>query len=286
MAESSLVRESGLESLREKLAGWRRAGDRIGLVPTMGNLHAGHLSLVRSLRKRADRVVASIFVNPEQFGPDEDFERYPRTLDSDLKALEQVGCDLAWLPDQATMYPHGPESRVPIGAPADLAGVLCGTSRPGHFDGVVTVVLRLFGQVQPEVAIFGEKDFQQLTIIRRMVSDLSLPIEIQGAPIEREADGLAMSSRNAYLDTDARKAAPELFRIISSVARTLERDPKRVRESCAEGIRRLESAGFRTDYLEVRRSGDLGPVHGSEADLRVFAAAWLGDTRLIDNIAV
>lgn len=268
-----------LADLRATLRGWRERGLRIGLVPTMGNLHAGHLALVEEARKHCDRVVTSIFVNPTQFGPGEDFESYPRTRQADLEQLEKAGCELAWLPDADQMYPLAePFMMQP---PESLTGTLCGQYRPGHFTGVATVVLRLFNQVQPQVAVFGEKDFQQLLVIRRMVTDLALPIAITGLATRREPDGLAMSSRNQYLSAAERARAPELPRVMSDIILGLARGQEWSALKAA-GWQRLEQAGFRPQYLEWRSAEDLGPP-SPDRPQRVLAAAHLGQTRLIDN---
>lgn len=271
-----------LGDLREAVGRLREGDRRVGFVPTMGNLHRGHLSLVEQAGRRCEAIVASIFVNPTQFGPGEDFEAYPRTFEADLEALASVGCDLVWAPPVETMYPL--DDPFMIRVPEALADRLCGCSRPGHFDGVATVVLRLFSQVQPDVAVFGEKDFQQLLILRRMARDFSLPVELAGAPIVREEDGLAMSSRNGYLDERQRAVAPLLFRVLEETVEGLA--------SGAEfpGLKtraeeKLESAGFRPDYLEWRSAEDLGEPKPGEPS-RLFGAAWLGKARLIDNVEV
>lgn len=268
--------------MRAVLSHWRARAERIALVPTMGNLHAGHLALIEAARRRSNRVVASIFVNPTQFGPGEDFDSYPRTIDSDLDKLAAAGCDLVWLPSVQTMYPL--EEGFSVIAPAALASQLCGEFRPGHFDGVANVVLRLFNQVRPGLAVFGEKDFQQLLVIRRLVTDLALDIEIVGLPTRREDDGLAMSSRNQYLDADQRAAAPALYRTLTDLARQLSagEDWAGVRDSAWQA---LEAAGLKPQYLAWKSAEDLGePVPGKPQ--RLLAAAWLGQARLIDNIAL
>ena len=268
--------------LRAQIGEWRGAGKRIGFVPTMGNLHAGHFSLIRQARESADKVVASIFVNPSQFGPNEDFDRYPRTPDADAERLDREGCDLLFLPSVDEMYPLGVGSRVRMDVPS-LTGILCGASRPGHFDGVCTVVSRLFNQVQQDVAVFGQKDYQQLAILRHMVRDLAFPIDVQGAPTSREADGLAMSSRNQYLTPEQRAVAPLIQQTLHWLAG---------RVAAGEGIvatlqaarARLADAGFEVDYVAVRRA-DLAPATEGVPEERVaLAAAKLGNTRLIDNL--
>ena len=271
-----------LTGLRSQLQRWRSAGQSVALVPTMGNLHDGHLALVREAANRADRVVASIFVNPTQFGPNEDFAAYPRTLHADLEALKDAGCDGAWVPETDQVYPTDTPFLVRV--PAVLADTLCGRFRPGHFDGVASVVLRLFNQVQPDVAVFGEKDFQQLLIIRRMVQDLSLPITIVGVPTLRDADGLALSSRNQYLSEKERAQAPWLHKVLTELADGLGagRDWSVMHE---EALWRLEQTGFRVDYLAWCSADDLGAPK-PDAPQRLLVAARLGKARLIDNIPV
>jgi len=270
--------------LRKTLSSWRRKGERIALVPTMGNLHEGHLSLVRAGRRRADRVVASIYVNPTQFGEGEDFESYPRTPADDLEKLQAEGCDLAFTPGMAQIYPFGLENAVMLRAAPDLAGRLEGRLRPGHFDGVVSVVARLFAIVQPDVAIFGEKDYQQLLVIRRMVEDLGFGIEVVGEKTIRANSGLALSSRNAYLGEEQTGAAETLNRVLAATARHLETSNDSIESMERDATCSLESAGLRVDYVAVRRAGDLAPPGDSDFDLRILAAAWCGRTRLIDNM--
>jgi pantoate--beta-alanine ligase len=270
--------------LREAVAGARRAGGRIGLVPTMGNLHEGHLALVDAARERCDLLVASIFVNPMQFGPNEDLDAYPRTLDADREGLSAHGTDLVFAPPVAEVYPDGLETQTRVSVPG-LSNILCGASRPGHFDGVATVVTKLFNLVQPDVAVFGRKDFQQLTLIRRMVRDLCMPVEIVGVPTSRADDGLALSSRNGYLSEDERARAPALAATLRWVAGELRAggDPGALEVAGAE---RLEAAGLRCDYLAVRRVADLQPPAPGDDDLVVLGAAFCGRTRLIDNLVV
>lgn len=269
-----------LPALREAVGRLRANGRRIGFVPTMGNLHRGHLGLVEQAAGHCEATVASIFVNPTQFGPGEDFEAYPRTFQADLEALASVGCDLVWAPPVEVMYPL--EEPFMLRVPEALSDCLCGRSRPGHFDGVATVVLRLFSQVSPDVAVFGEKDFQQLLILRRMTRDLSLPIDLLGAPIAREEDGLAMSSRNGYLDAQQRAVAPTLHRVLAETAEGLaageDFGPLKKR-----ALEELAAKGFRPDYLDWRSAEDLGEPKPGEPS-RVFGAAWLGKARLIDNV--
>jgi pantoate--beta-alanine ligase len=274
------------EQIHAVTESWRRQGLKIALVPTMGNLHRGHLSLVEAARREADRVVTSIYVNPAQFGEGEDFASYPRTLEADSLALAQAGCDLLFVPGQSTMYPSGLDHAVRLLASPDLAGVLEGKSRPGHFDGVVTVVARLFNLVGPDVAVFGEKDYQQLLVIKRMVNDLGYAIRIIAVPTVRETSGLAMSSRNNYLDKSERESAGRLNAVLLDAA-------SQVRSGCENCLQveqaataRLKDLGFQVDYVAVRRAEDLLTPGSRDADLRVLAAVWSGPTRLIDNVPV
>lgn len=274
-----------IAELRAQVATWKRAGDRVAFVPTMGNLHRGHLHLVERARELAPRVVASIFVNPTQFGPNEDFAGYPRTLDDDSHHLAGVGLDLLFAPTVAEMYPRPLEKITQVAVP-ELSGILCGASRPIHFQGVATVVSKLFNMVQPDVALFGEKDWQQLIVIRRLVADLDFPIEIVGVPTVRESDGLAMSSRNGYLSVEERAIAPILYATLTASAERLragERDYVRLTNDAKT---QLAAAGFRPDYFEIRRAYDLQVPADGDTDLRILAAAWLGRARLIDNLAV
>jgi pantoate--beta-alanine ligase len=269
-----------LAPLRSQVRAWRAAGESIALVPTMGALHRGHLELVRLARERCRRALVSIFVNPTQFAPHEDFERYPRDEAGDLDRLAEVGCDLVWAPDRSEMYPEGFATRVvPDGAAEGLEGEF----RPHFFAGVATVCCKLFTQVAPDIAVFGEKDYQQLCVVRQMVRDLDLPLDIVGLPTVREPDGLALSSRNAYLSAEERRTAPLLHRVIADVARSVAKGGSAV----AKGKARLQAAGFKVDYLEVRDAETLRPAApGAGRPLRVLAAAWLGKTRLIDNVPV
>lgn len=274
-----------LPQLRARLDAWRAQGESVALVPTMGSLHAGHFALVEQARAACDRVVASVFVNPTQFGPGEDFERYPRTPQEDAEGLAAHGCSLMYLPGVGTLYPFGPDRSHRLSVPA-LADVLCGAHRPGHFDGVVTVVSRLFNHVQPDVAVFGEKDFQQLRILERMAEDLGYPVRILRGATVREEDGLAMSSRNRYLDNSQRGQATAIRRtlLLAHEAWTAGQPLAAIEE---EGVSRLREAGFTVDYLEIRRESDLArPAAGERDGLRIFAAAKLGTTRLIDNLAL
>ena len=274
-----------LEALRERVATWKRDGLRVGFVPTMGNLHAGHHSLVHLAREHVDRVVASVFVNPTQFGPNEDFARYPRTPQADVDGLAAAGCAVAWMPTVETMYPHGVEASVRVVVPG-VTEVLEGAHRPGHFDGVSTVVARLFNQVQPDVAVFGRKDYQQLAVIRYMVRDLAFPLDVVAGATQREDDGLAMSSRNQYLSPAERATAPMLLQALQAMRAALDGGATRIQVE-AEARTRLDRAGFDVDYVVVRRP-DLGMPEPGPARPReplvALAAARLGRTRLIDNL--
>jgi pantoate--beta-alanine ligase len=270
-----------LPALRSAVEALRRSGT-IALVPTMGALHAGHMALVEEGRRRADHVVASIFVNPRQFGPREDLATYPRREAEDAAMLEQAGCALLWAPPVEAMYPEGFATTVSV---VGVSEGLCGASRPGHFDGVATVVAKLLNQVRPEIALFGEKDFQQLAVIRRMASDLDLGAEIVGVPTRRDPDGLALSSRNAYLSEDERSAAAALPATLNAAAETIGRGGD-VAEALAAALARLEAAGFAPEYVELRDAATLAPVDRLDRSARLLAAARLGTTRLIDNIAI
>jgi pantoate--beta-alanine ligase len=268
--------------MRDALATARGRGARVALVPTMGNLHRGHLALVERAAEQADCVVVSIFVNPLQFGPADDYARYPRTLEADVEKLESTGISYLFHPGVEEMYPGGQEAATWVEVPR-ISQELCGRSRPGHFRGVATVVNKLFNIVQPDLAVFGEKDFQQLLLIRRMVTDLAMPVRIIGVPTVREADGLAMSSRNAYLSPEERKIAPMLYRVLSDAATRIgtgDRDYTGLEGRVAQ---RLEAAGFRPDYVSVRRADTLTVPEAGDLHLVLLVAAWLGITRLIDN---
>jgi pantoate--beta-alanine ligase len=274
---------STIAAVRERVSCWHREGQRVAFVPTMGNLHAGHISLIEVARRRGDRFIASIFVNPMQFGPNEDYAHYPRTPEKDRTMLAEAGCDLMFMPDVAEIYPAGLEHSTRVTVP-ELSGLLDGEFRPGHFDGVSTVVAKLFNIVQPDIAVFGEKDFQQLAIIRRMVGDLCVPIEIIGAPTVREKDGLAMSSLNQYLTADERTIAPELYAALTRAVERIsagERDFASIEEAELETLR---GAGFRPDYFTVRDAKSLIAPNGNSQHLVVLVAARLGKARLIDNL--
>jgi pantoate--beta-alanine ligase len=272
-----------INSLQQELAALTMQGESLALVPTMGNLHAGHMSLVREARKLADRVVVSIFVNPAQFDRDEDLAAYPRTLDEDVAKLEKGRVDLLFVPHSEEIY--GPESTTRIHL-AGLADRLEGASRPGHFDGVATIVAKLFNLIQPDVALFGEKDFQQLLVIRRMVEDLNFPVSVMGLPTVREADGLAMSSRNGYLDDEERQRAPRLYACLQEMERALRQGQKDYSGLEQQAMADLENTGFRVDYVSIMAANDLKSPQVDEEELVILASAWLGKARLIDNIPV
>ena len=274
---------STIAELRRQVRAWRKSGSQVGLIPTMGALHAGHIELVAQAKARADRVVTSIFVNPAQFAPHEDFDRYPRTLDSDLQLLAPAGCDLVWAPTVSEMYPSGFATRI---VPAGAAEGLESDVRPHFFGGVATVCCKLFTQVAPDFAVFGEKDYQQLCVMKQLVRDLDLPLEIVGAATIREPDGLAMSSRNRYLSAGERAIAPALNRAIVGVGQAIGRGVS-IADACANASAAIVAAGFaKVDYVAVREADTLAPVgYGNAVAKRVLAAAWLGKTRLIDNVA-
>ncbi|MGH8550357.1 MAG: pantoate--beta-alanine ligase [Methylococcales bacterium] len=272
-----------VDSLRFRLGQWRKASERIVLVPTMGNLHEGHLKLVDEAARCGRRVVVSIFVNPAQFGSGEDFEAYPRTLDEDIQRLRKRSVDVVFAPATEEVYPASPSTKVTV---PELSDVLCGEHRPGHFTGVTTVVLKLFNMVQPDVAVFGEKDFQQLMIIRKMVADLNVPIIIKAVETAREADGLAMSSRNRYLSEEERKLAPNLYRALFGAAAQILAGASDFDELERLQTIKLQETGFRPDYFSVRRASDLKSARSTDRELVILAAAWLGRARLIDNRVV
>lgn len=257
-------------------------GGRVALVPTMGALHAGHVSLVELAKKHAEHVVMSIFVNPTQFGPNEDFDKYPRTLNADIAMAEKAGVDILYAPDVVDMYGEGIATKIDVG---DIANELCGKTRPGHFNGVATVVAKLLLRTLPNVAVFGEKDYQQLCIIRQLVDDLDIPVEILGAPILRETDGLAMSSRNRYLSEEERRIAPKLFEILRLVAQRIA-SGQEVDKAIAEGQSLLKYAGFKVEYLTLVDAETLLPQAIYTAPARLLAAGHVGSTRLIDNIPI
>ncbi len=270
--------------LRAKVSQWRAEGLKIALVPTMGALHDGHISLTKLARNYADRVIVSVFVNPTQFGPTEDFAAYPRTLPDDQAIMEKAGVELCFAPSVEEMYPSGFATRLHID---NLTDMLCGASRPGHFDGMAQVVTKLLLQALPDVALFGEKDYQQLMVIKRFVTDLNIPVDIIGGPIYREADGLAMSSRNRYLSPDERKTATTLSQVLSSIAQHASQGHA-IEPLLEAGRRQIALAGFDPiDYLEIRDAENLELMHGViDRPARVFIAARLGKARLIDNMAI
>ena len=274
---------TSIAELREIVRDWRLARDSIAFVPTMGNLHAGHASLVTAAHAHGRRVVASVFVNPLQFGPNEDYSAYPRTPVDDEALLTELGADVLFLPTVEEMYPKGAAGSTIVDVP-EIANILCGRFRPGHFQGVATVVVKLLNLVQPDVAIFGEKDYQQLTVIRTSVEDLCLPVKIVGAPTVRAEDGLALSSRNRYLDAEERTRAPAMYRALDRARRRLESGEVDLAAIEREGLESLSAAGFRPDYFEVRMAGTLAVPHGRNVDVVVLAAARLSRARLIDNL--
>lgn len=280
-----LIETSTKEELREHLKDWRRAGEHIALVPTMGNLHEGHLELVKLARENAERVVVSIFVNPAQFGDGEDYESYPRTLERDRRRLKRARADLLFAPEVEVIYPFGLDTAASLTVPV-LTTDLCGEVRPGHFDAVTSVIARLFSLVQPDVAAFGQRDYQQLLIIKRMVEDMGMPLTIVSAPTQREEDGLAMSSRNASLTDEERAVAPELYRTLSDLAQAIEAGEDDYPALEAQGVARLRAAGFEPDYVNVRRAEDLQPPAAEVDDLVVLGAARLGKARLLDNVLI
>lgn len=272
--------------LRDCISHWRITGQKIALVPTMGNLHAGHLRLVERAHECADRVVVSIFVNPLQFGPNEDYGGYPRTLENDKVKLMGMGTELLFAPSVNEMYPGGVESITRVEVPG-LSTMLDGKFRPGHFGGMATIVVKLLNMTQPDVAVFGEKDYQQLAVIRRMVADLCLPLDIVGIPTVRETDGLAMSSRNQYLTDDERQVAPLLHQTLCGVAESMKTGRRDLQRLESEAVRTLSGAGMRPDYVAIRAADTLLPPGQEDAKgLVVLAAAWLGKARLIDNIRI
>ena len=281
-----MIKAADPQALQDKLTELRIGGATVGFVPTMGNLHQGHLSLIEQARNAADIVVASIFVNPMQFAANEDLDTYPRTLEADLCALREVKADLVFTPSTSDIYPHGSENETTIHVPI-LGETLCGKDRPGHFDGVCTAVYRLFQLVKPDVAIFGEKDLQQLLIIKKMTQDLGLPIDIQSGATQRAADGLALSSRNQYLTDDQRAIAPLLWQTLCDCANKLPQLPAdEVNPTLKAARKKIEQAGFSVDYLELRSLSTLSTISDTSEDCALFVAARLGHTRLIDNMQI
>jgi pantoate--beta-alanine ligase len=274
-----------IAAVRDRVRRWRSEGRRIAFVPTMGNLHPGHVSLIEAARKYGDRFVSSIFVNPMQFGPNEDFAHYPRTPTQDERMLAEAGCSLMFMPDVIEVYPNGSDRATRVEVPG-LSRILDGEFRPGHFEGVTTVVAKLFHIVEPDVAVFGEKDFQQLTIIRRMVADLCMPVEVVAAPTMRDSDGLAMSSRNQYLTSEERQVAPRIYQTLLAAENRLRAGENDFAGIERSGVQALESAGMRPDYFAVRQAQDLSAPGADTSHLVVLTAARLGKARLIDNVQV
>ena len=274
-----------IADLQQRVAAERAHGRRIAFVPTLGNLHAGHRHLMVEARRHADMVVASVYVNPLQFGPQEDFSAYPRTPEEDKRLLAQAGVEILFMPDEVEIYPRGRAAQTVVEVPG-VSDILCGQYRPGHFRGVTTVVNRLLNLVSPDVALFGNKDYQQLLLIHFMVSDLGMPVSILGVDTVREADGLAMSSRNAYLTAAERRRAARLYATLSALGGQIQRARRVPAGAEAAALEALVELGFRPDYVSVRRQSDLGVPGPDDQKLVILAAAWLGRARLIDNIAL
>lgn len=277
-----MITSAHIDDIRTQVRAWRAKGETVAFVPTMGNLHQGHITLVKEAAKKCDHVVASIFVNPMQFGQNEDLDAYPRTLEADSQALTAAGAELLFTPTPAIIYPKGLAQQTYVEVPG-ISDVLCGASRPGHFRGVATIVCKLFNIVQPDVAFFGNKDYQQLLVIRTMVEDLSLPIEIIGIDTIREASGLAMSSRNGYLTVEEKAAAPALKKAIDAMAQGIKQGIS-IEQVTEEAKASLTAAGFTPDYLEVRHADTLAKAETQDRALVILAAAYLGKARLIDNL--
>lgn len=272
-------------ALRELIGDWKRSGLSVGFVPTMGNLHDGHLKLVKRAKAHNDKVIVSIFVNPMQFGKNEDLDAYPRTIEQDKAKLIAEGTDAVFLPSVADMYPAGLDAQTFVEVPG-ISDVLCGASRPGHFRGVATVVSKLFNMVQPDDAFFGEKDFQQLAVIRTMARDLSMAVTIHGIPTEREASGLAMSSRNGYLSEEEKATASEIYQAMQRMKLAIEKGNKNFEKLEASTVADLEVKGFRNDYVKVVNATTFMPASATDAHLVIVVALFMGKTRLIDNIQV
>jgi pantoate--beta-alanine ligase len=274
-----------IEDLRAVVRRWRQAGESVAFVPTMGNLHAGHLDLVSRARTLAARTVVSIFVNPLQFGPQEDYATYPRTLEQDRQKLQVAGADALFVPPVQAIYPQNLDSVTRVQVP-ELGDILCGAFRPGHFAGVATVVAKLFNLVQPDLALFGKKDYQQWRLIERMVRDLAIPVSVMGVATVREADGLAMSSRNQYLSPQERELAPALYRCLVGVGDAVAAGNRDFAALEAGAMQQLKQHGFEPQYVEIRTANDLTRPRAQKEELVVLAAAWLGRTRLIDNLEI
>jgi pantoate--beta-alanine ligase len=272
---------TSVAALRDVIRQWRQAGLSVGFVPTMGNLHAGHIKLVSTARQQADKVVVSVFVNPTQFGPNEDFASYPRTEQQDQEKLLASGADLLFLPSVTEIYPQATQTGISV---SGLSALHCGANRPGHFDGVALVVCKLLNMVQPDLLLLGEKDFQQLTLIRQMVADLNIPVTVQGVATVREDDGLAMSSRNGYLSEQQRQQAPKLYQALCAARDDILAGYDDYPAVAEQQRQNLQQAGFAVDYFSICRSADLLPAYASDSNLLILAAARLGKTRLIDNL--
>lgn len=278
-----MITTQEITQIREQVRTWHTKGETVAFVPTMGNLHLGHITLIKEAVKRADHVVASIFVNPMQFGQNEDLDAYPRTLAADQQALAEAGAELLFTPTPEIIYPKGMDQQTFIEVP-EISNQLCGASRPGHFRGVATIVCKLFNIVQPDVALFGRKDYQQLLVIKTMVEDLSMPIEIIGVETIREDSGLAMSSRNGYLSQSQKDQAARLKQVIDAMSASIKQGAK-IEETIESATAELVQAGFSPDYLEVRSAKDLSKVTTGHDKLVILAAAYMGTTRLIDNLS-
>lgn len=274
-----------VNGLREILRKHRNSGQKIGFVPTMGNLHDGHLALIKQAKQTNDIVVCSIFVNALQFGLNEDWDKYPRTYDSDCEKLDQEGCDYLFYPEDGEMYPNGLDTQSRVICPT-MTDVLCGASRPGHFEGVTTVVSKLFNIVQPDEAIFGIKDYQQLAVIKRMTEDLCLPVKIISAPIHREADGLAMSSRNSYINEDERPKVKVLKQVLELIAEQIKAENLEFTQLEMEAKKRIESEGFKADYVTISNSKTLEPAAVDDREITILGAMYTDSARLIDNISI
>lgn len=274
-----------VQGIRDAVSASRRDGKRIGFVPTMGNLHEGHLQLVRLARQTCDRVVVSIFVNPLQFGLNEDWETYPRTLESDAKKLESAGCDYLFNPTEAEIYPNGMADQTRVVVPT-MTDILCGASRPGHFEGVTTVVSKLFHIVQPDEAVFGIKDYQQLAVIRRMTEDLCIPVKVIAAPIARDHDGLALSSRNSFISEDERPRADVLYRTLCWIKEQIEAGERDFVQLQTQAGERIAAAGFKPDYMVICNGKTLEPAACDDTQIAVLGAMYARNARLIDNVTV
>lgn len=281
--EQKMITTSAISTIREHVKTWRSKGETVAFVPTMGNLHQGHITLVNEAKKRADHVVVSIFVNPMQFSANEDLEGYPRTLAQDSEKLMLAGTELLFTPTPEIIYPKGLAQQTFIEVP-EIGDELCGASRPGHFRGVATIVSKLFNIVQPDIALFGRKDFQQLMIIKTMVEDLSMPIDVIGVETIREASGLAMSSRNGYLTIEEKHSAATLKQALDSIVNAIQRG-EAIQQAISTAKKRLITVGFTPDYLEVRNANTLRQVTAADSELVVIGAAYLGKARLIDNVS-